>query len=73
VHLAPDGNREGRGPIVGDPLNELAIGPSAGAWGRAPGDHGRIAYFTTDGGTAQPPDRKYRTAKLLRVDVSAIP
>ena len=72
MRLAPDGNREGRSVIVGEPFNELAVGPSAGAWGRAPGDRGRIAYFTTDGGTAQPPDGKYRTAKVLRVDVSEI-
>jgi hypothetical protein len=72
VHLAPDGNREGRSPIVGEPFDELAVGPSAGAWGRAPGDRGRIAYFTTDGGTAEPPGGRYRTAKLLRVDVSTI-
>ena len=70
VHLSPDGNRGGRSVIVGDPFNELAVGPSAGRWGRAPGDKGRIAYFSTDGGTAQPPDGKYRKAKVLRIDLS---
>ena len=45
---------------------------SLGAWGRAPGERGRVAYFTTDGGTAQPPDGRYRTAKVLRADLSPI-
>jgi hypothetical protein len=66
VCLAHDGNRAGRTVIAGDPFNEILVGPSAGAWGRAPGEFGRIAYFTTDGGTAQPPDGTYRTAKILR-------
>jgi len=68
VRLEHDGNREGRSVIVGDPFNDLVVGPSAGAWGTAPGDKGRIAYFSTDGGTAEPPDGKYRTAKVLRVE-----
>ncbi len=72
VRLAHDGNREGRTTIVGDPFTDLVVGPSAGAWSRVPGEHGRIAYVTTDGGTAAPPDGRYRTAKLLRVDVGAL-
>ena len=72
VRLAPDGNREGRTVIVGDPFNEKLVGPSAGAWGRAPGDQGRVAYFSSDGGTAQPPDGKYRTAKVLRVTLPPV-
>ena len=69
VRLAHDGNRAGKTVIAGDPLNETLIGPSAGAWGRAPGEKGRIAYFSTDGGTAQPPDGVYRSAKVLRVEL----
>ena len=69
VRLTPDGNREGRTVIAGDPFTDILVGPSAGAWGRAPGDKGRIAYFSSDGGTAQPPDGKYRTAKVLRVEL----
>lgn len=69
VRLAHDGNRTGRTVIAGDPFTELLVGPSAGAWGREPGDYGRIAYFSTDGGTAQPPDGIYRTAKLLKVEI----
>ena len=72
VRLAPDGNREGRTVIAGDPFTEMLVGPSAGAWSRAPGDKGRIAYFTSDGGTAQPPDGKYRTAKVLRVELPSL-
>jgi hypothetical protein len=67
VRLAHDGNREGKTVVVGDPFTETMVGPSAGAWSRAPGDYGRVAYFSTDGGTAQPPDGIFRTAKLLRV------
>jgi hypothetical protein len=69
VRLAHDGNREGRSVVAGDPFDELLVGPSAGAWSRSPGDYGRIAYFSTDGGTAQPPaDGVYRSAKILRVE-----
>ncbi len=69
VRLAHDGNREGNIVIAGDPLTETLIGPSAAAWGRGPGEHGRVAYVSTDGGTAQPPDGIYRTAKVLRVEL----
>ena len=68
VRLKPDGNREGRTVIAGEPFTEMLVGPSSGAWRRRPGDYGRTAYFTTDGGTAQSPDGKFRTAKVLRVD-----
>jgi hypothetical protein len=72
VRLAHDGNREGKTVIAGDPFTETLVGPSAGAWGRAPGDNGRIAYFSTDGGTAQPPDGVYRRAKVLRVELPPV-
>lgn len=67
VRLEPDGNREGRTVIAGEPFTDVLVGPSSGAWGRGPRDDGRTAYFTTDGGTAQSPDGVVRTAKLLRV------
>ena len=67
VWLAHDGNRAGRTVVAGKPFTELLVGPSAGAWGRTTGDYGRIAYFSTDGGTAAPPDGTYRTAKVLKV------
>ena len=72
VRLAHDGNREGKTVIAGDPFTETLVGPSAGTWGRAPGEKGRIAYFSTDGGTAQPPDGVYRTAKVLRVELPPV-
>lgn len=72
VQLKPDGNREGRTVIAGEPFTEMLVGPSSGAWRRGPGDYGRTAYFTTDGGTAQPPDGIFRTAKLLRVVFPAL-
>jgi hypothetical protein len=53
--------------IAGDPFDETLVGPSSAAWGRGPGDHGRVAYVTTDGGTTAPPDGITRQAALLRV------
>ena len=73
VRLQPDGNREGRIAVAGDPFTEVLVGPSSGAWLRGPGDCGHTAYFTTDGGTAQSPDGKIRTAKLVRVDFPPAP
>ena len=72
VFLEHDGNREGRTVIAGEPFTPTLIGPSAGAWGRQPSDFGRVAYFTTDGGTAAPPDGVLRTAKVLRVELARI-
>jgi hypothetical protein len=60
--------------VVGDPLNEELIGPSSAAWGRLPGEHGKVAYVTTDGGTASPlPDGVRRPARLLRVEFPEAP
>jgi hypothetical protein len=73
VRLAHDGNRQGRTVIAGDPFTDVLIGPSAGAWGRASGDYGRIAYVSCDGGTAQPPDGIYRSGKVLRVELPRAP
>jgi len=58
--------------IAGDPFNSELIGPSAGAWRRGPNDLGRVAYFTTDGGTASPPADGPTTAKLLRVELQPL-
>jgi hypothetical protein len=56
--------------IAGDPLDELLLGPSSAAWSRAPGEYGRVAYVTTDGGqTAPPPDGIVRSAKVLRMEL----
>jgi hypothetical protein len=66
VPLAPRHGSEVR-HIAGDPFDEALIGPSSAAWGRGPGDHGRVAYVTTDGGTTAPPDGITRQAALLRI------
>lgn len=67
VLMRADGNRAGFTVAAGNPFTETLVGPSSGVWRRGPGDYGRVAYFTTDGGTAQSPDGVSRTAKLLRV------
>jgi hypothetical protein len=54
--------------VAGDPMNRELIGPSSGSWGRGVGDLGRIAYFTTDGGTASPLPTGFEPARLLRVE-----
>ena len=55
--------------VAGYPLNEELIAPSSAAWGRLPGGYAKIAFVTTDGGTASPlPDGVRRSAKLLRVE-----
>ena len=60
--------------VAGDPLNEEFVGPSSAAWGRLPGEYGKVAYVTTDGGTASPlPDGVRRPAKLLRVEFPEAP
>jgi len=72
VVLEHDGNRRGRTVIAGEPFTPTLVGPSAGAWGREAGDYGNIAYFLTDGGTAEPPDGVFRTAKVLRVELPSV-
>ena len=58
--------------VAGEPFDEQLVGPSSAAWGRRPGDYGRIAYVTTDGGLVAPPtDDIVRPARLLRVELPA--
>ena len=59
--------------IAGDPFTESLIGPCSGAWSRNPGEHGRVAYFIMDGGTASPPPSGPRNAQLIRVDIAPMP
>jgi hypothetical protein len=67
VLLEPNGGS--RRSVAGQPFDELLLGPSSAAWSRVPGEYGRVAYFTTDGGqTAPPPDKIVRSAKVLRVE-----
>ena len=69
VPLAPRHGSEVR-HIAGDPFTPLLAGPSSLAWGRSAGDHGRVAYVTTDGGvTAPPPDGIIRKSALLRAEL----
>jgi hypothetical protein len=69
MSLEPDRHEE-REIIAGIPFNEELVGPSSGAWGREAGEMGRVAFFTTDGGTtALPPDGILRPAKILRVEL----
>jgi hypothetical protein len=71
VPLEPGGSGA-RQIVAGDPFDEQLVGPSSAAWGRRPGDYGRIAYLTTDGGLVAPPtDDIVRPAKLLRADLLA--
>jgi hypothetical protein len=58
--------------VAGEPFDEQLVGPSSAAWGRRPGDYGRVAYVITDGGLIAPPtDDIVRPAKLLRVELPA--
>ncbi len=73
VSLNPERNSY-RFIVAGDPFNEELIGPSSAAWGRLPDEYGKVAFFTSDGGTASPPpDGVRRPAKLLRVELPEPP
>ncbi len=65
-------NAPGREAVVGQPFNDLIIGPTSTSWGTAPGDYGHVFYTTTDGGTVQlAPDGVTRPARLMRVELAA--
>jgi sugar lactone lactonase YvrE len=69
VPLPPRGGMA-RQAVAGEPFDEQLVGPSSAAWGRRPGDYGRIAYLTTDGGVIAPPtDDLVRPARLLRAEL----
>ena len=73
VSMNPAENSGFTQSVAGDPFNEELIGPSSGAWSRAPEEYGRVAFFLTDGGTASPPpDGVVRPAKLLRVEFGSV-
>ena len=73
VSLNPAKNTD-RYVVAGSPFNAELVGPSSAAWSRAPGHYGKVAYFTTDGGTASPPpDGLRKPAKLLRVELPPAP
>ena len=73
MSLEPDSSHQSES-VAGDPFDEELVGPSSGAWGRAQGEYGRVAFFTTDGGTTAPPaDGVLRPAKILRVEFEKAP
>ncbi|HWC78836.1 MAG TPA: hypothetical protein VG756_02615 [Pseudonocardiaceae bacterium] len=72
VPLVPRHGSEVR-HLAGDPFDERLAGPSSAAWGRDPGEAGRVLYLTTDGGTTAPPDGVVRNAALLRVELRGTP
>ncbi|HEX4253067.1 MAG TPA: hypothetical protein VH008_34715 [Pseudonocardia sp.] len=55
--------------IAGDPFDPVLAGPSSAYWGRRPGDHGRVAYVSTDGGRTAPPEGIVRQATVLRLEI----
>jgi hypothetical protein len=57
VPLVPSGTRH---IVAGEPFSDQFVGPSSAVWGRNPGDYGRIAYVTTDGGLVAPPADGHR-------------
>jgi len=70
VSLTPARQPQPRDIVAGDPFTDELIGPTSAAWGRTPDDYGRVAYVTTDGGTAAPPpDGTVRPAKILSVEL----
>ncbi len=67
--LDPNGSAPGRLVMAGDPFTDWLIGPTSLDWARGPGDHGRVAYATTDGGVVQiAPDGVLRPARLMRIE-----
>jgi len=57
--------------IAGNPFDDELIGPSAGHWGRGREEYGRVAFLTTDGGTATPPPSGARPAKVLKAEFTS--
>jgi hypothetical protein len=55
--------------VAGDPFNDELIGPSAGHWGRGRDEYGRVAFVTTDGGTASPPPGGATPAKVMKAEI----
>jgi hypothetical protein len=68
VPLTPRHGSEVR-HLAGDPLDPVLVGPSSAAWGRGPGDYGRVSYVITDGGSIEPPNGILHKASLLRVEL----
>ena len=72
VPLRPGASKLSRAVMAGEPFTDQLIGPTSVAWGRLPGDYGRVAYTTTDGGIIKPaPDGKPRPPRLMRIEFPA--
>jgi hypothetical protein len=72
VSLQPSENTYIRHSVAGKPFTLQLIGPTNGKWGRSPGEHGRTAYYLTDGGTKSPPIAAGGTARpatVVRVEL----
>ena len=67
VSMDPGDNSGFPQSVVGDPFTEALIGPCSVAWGRAPGEYGKVAYVISDGGTASPSPGGPLPARLQRV------
>lgn len=67
ISLTPEKNAGPRNSVIGVPVVDLMIGPTAAAWGRNPAEHDRFVYITTDGGIKAPMPDGLRPAKVLRV------
>ena len=59
--------------VAGNPFTDQFIGPSAGHWGRGREEYGRVAFVTTDGGTATPPPGGARPAKVIKAEFRTDP
>ena len=74
IVAVPIGSRRGATSVVaGEPFSEQLVGPSSAVWARGPGDYGRVAYVTTDGGLTAAEYRRpgadgiVRPARVVRV------
>ena len=67
ISMDPGDNSGFPQSVVGDPFTEALIGPCSVAWGRAPGEYGKVAYVISDGGTASPAPGGPLPARLQRV------
>ncbi len=67
ISMDPGDNSGFPQSVVGDPCTEALIGPCSIAWGRAPGEYGKVAYVISDGGTASPSPGGPLPARLQRV------
>ena len=71
VSLTPTENRDATHHVVaGEAFSDQLVGPSSAMWGRRPGERGRVAYVTTDGGAKKPPpDGVVRPARVMRMEL----